>query len=200
MLGGAYLCYEGIEKIFHQKKGSHITPAAKGPEIETEVVRIRGAIRTDFVLSAEIIVISLGTVKDSVFSVHAGVLSAVALGMTVGVYGLVAGIVKIDDLGLRLLGSAKGNRAKILLGTGLLKLAPKLMHGLSRVETVAMFLVGGGILAHASPTLAEWLSEAHGVLEFLVNGVVGFVGGVICYAALHLLKGLPARLRSSTRI
>jgi predicted DNA repair protein MutK len=165
MLGGAYLCYEGVEKILHSMlsgaKDGHggvapdhalhadLAEAASPPMVERD--KIAGAVRTDFILSAEIIVITLGVVAGQSLGIQLGVLVAVALMMTVGVYGVVAGIVRLDDLGLALaLRGSKGVRA---IGRGILAAAPWMLRGLSIVGTVAMFLVGGGIIAHGFPAI-----------------------------------------------
>ncbi|MEZ5436221.1 MAG: DUF808 domain-containing protein [Pseudomonadales bacterium] len=160
MIGGAFLCYEGFEKLAHkflhsaeQDAAEHaaITQALLDPAVDLvafEQEKIKGAIRTDFILSAEIIVIALGTVKDAAFSMQVSVVCSIALLMTVGVYGLVAGIVKLDDAGLYLVKHASAGvlgKLKYGLGKALLLFAPKLMKSLSVIGTVAMFLVGGGI-------------------------------------------------------
>jgi len=204
MMGGAYLCYEGVEKLAHkflhrQETKVHLeTPAAKVDNAEVDLValekqKIKGAIRTDFILSAEIIVIALGTIAAASFGKQVAVLSLVAVGMTIGVYGLVAGIVKLDDAGLYLIRKpAKG--ARNLLGKFLLAAAPKLMKFLSIAGTVAMFLVGGGILVHGIPALSHLISGVallssgipvvgltmDAILPTILNGVFGIVIGVIC--------------------
>jgi predicted DNA repair protein MutK len=150
MIGGAYLCFEGAEKFLHARahKKAH-TPVAEPAEPLDEKTRIKGAVRTDFILSAEIIVIALGTVDPGTdIARRALVLSVIAIGMTVGVYGLVALIVKMDDLGLALTRRGGGLAG---VGRGLLALAPRLMKFLSVAGTVAMFLVGGEILLHGIP-------------------------------------------------
>ncbi|MCU0813815.1 MAG: DUF808 domain-containing protein [Burkholderiaceae bacterium] len=166
MVGGAFLCYEGAEKLLHafhrdehaeearraERRQALADPAVDPAQLERE--RIKGAVRTDFILSAEIIAITLGTVAGSALASQVAVLTAVALLMTVGVYGVVAGIVKLDDLGLYLSrrpGAGAGGRRA--LGRGILRAAPFLMKGLSVAGTVAMFLVGGGILVHGVPAL-----------------------------------------------
>jgi predicted DNA repair protein MutK len=166
MLGGAYLCTEGVEKLAHSlprangEAGAHRAAIARAAADETvdlvalEKRRIRGAIRTDFILSAEIVVISLGTVAGAPFGKQVATLCGIALGMTVGVYGLVAGIVKMDDAGLRLVGcGGPGARDAVARGLGrtLLAVAPRLLRFLSVAGLVAMFLVGGGILSHGIP-------------------------------------------------
>jgi len=188
MIGGAYLCYEGFEKVFHKVMHSRsecdqlhqdqIT-AIKDETIDMvafEKNKIKGAIRTDFILSAEIIVLTLGTVKDASFITQVGVLSTIAIGVTVFVYGLVAGIVKLDDAGLYLLkteGISAVVKLKQRIGRAILIAAPYLMKLLSIVGTAAMFLVGGGIIAHHIPLLhhaAEVLSVS--AMELPAAGVI----------------------------
>ena len=167
MLGGAYLCYEGVEKLLHSilsgskhRHGSdasdhapHADPAAATSPRGVERDKIAGAVRTDFILSAEIIVITLGVVAGQSLGIQLGVLVAVALMMTVGVYGLVAAIVRLDDLGLAL--ALRGSPGVRAIGRGILAAAPWLLRGLSIVGTAAMFLVGGGIIAHGIPAIHE---------------------------------------------
>lgn len=190
MIGGAYLCFEGFEKVFG---GHHESNKAQGsdkshPEFEKE--KIHGAVRTDFILSAEIIVISLGAVDGKSFAVQAGVLASIALLMTVGVYGLVAAIVKLDDLGLHLVSDPGRSRGLRIIGHGLLQFAPKLMHFLSIAGTIAMFLVGGGIFVHAIKPLEELAKQSGLFLETLLNGGVGLVVGALCLAGLQVIKKL----------
>ena len=203
MLGGAFLCYEGFEKVAHkllhseaEVEAEHVQrlDAVMDPDVdmvEFERQRIKGAIRTDAILSAEIIVIALGTVRDSTIGTQIVVLTAIAVLVTVGVYGLVAGIVKLDDAGIHLL--EQPGRAKQAIGRLILRLAPRLMKTLSVLGTAAMFLVGGGILVHGFPPVAEALhyleAAAHGVAGFggllgvltavVFNGFVGLIAGAI---------------------
>ncbi|MDP1680440.1 MAG: DUF808 domain-containing protein [Burkholderiales bacterium] len=165
MFGGAYLCYEGFEKLAHKFLHSkaedkshhlHLVEALANPAVDMvafEKDKIQGAVRTDFILSAEIIVITLGTVATATFGMQVAVLSGIALIMTIGVYGLVAGIVKLDDAGLYL----SQKRSTLMRGVGklIVHAAPSLMKGLSIVGTAAMFLVGGGILTHGLPGAHE---------------------------------------------
>ena len=178
MLGGAYLCYEGVEKLLHtilsgskHRHGSvapdpdrhadpHPLPSAPGRRPVAEHEKIAGAIRTDFILSAEIIVITLGVVAGQSLGIQLGVLVAVALMMTVGVYGLVAAIVRLDDLGLAL--ALRGSKGMQAIGRGILAAAPWLLRGLSIVGTAAMFLVGGGIIAHGIPAIHALTSSFAG--------------------------------------
>lgn len=148
MLGGAFLCFEGVEKLLAKK--------AQAPApVLTEAQRISGAVRTDFILSAEIIVIALGSVSHAPLLQQSLTLVALSLLMTAGVYGLVAGIVKLDDVGLAL---SKRSGVAASVGNALLAVAPRLMKGLSVAGTVAMFLVGGGIISHGVPPLNVWLA------------------------------------------
>jgi predicted DNA repair protein MutK len=216
MIGGAFLCYEGFEKIAHkylhsaQEDETHhaeLVQAVANPEVDLvafERERIRGAIRTDFILSAEIIAITLGTVAGKSFSTQVGVLVGIALLMTFGVYGLVAAIVKLDDAGLWL--SRRASDAQQALGRGILVAAPYLMKTLSILGTAAMFLVGGGILTHGVHIVDSWIkTSAHasgalpavgGLAEALVpmilNGVIGVVAGAIVVAVVTGIKKLRA--------
>lgn len=167
MVGGAYLCYEGFEKVFHSLSHGKAAqeeksdgPGANEDAAAYEKRKVKGAIRTDFVLSAEIIAITLGTVAGATFSQQVIVLCGIAVVMTLGVYGIVAGIVRLDDLGLYL--SRKGSALARSLGGGIVRAAPYLMKTLSIVGTVAMFMVGGGILTHGLPPVhhlfEDWAS------------------------------------------
>ena len=209
MIGGAYLCFEGVEKLAHkflhkpQEDARHhaeLVDAVSDEGIDMlafEKEKIQGAIRTDFVLSAEIIVISLGTVASQPFLQQLGVLVAIALVMTVCVYGLVGGIVKLDDLGLHL---SRGGAARAALGRGILAFAPKLMKFLSVAGTAAMFLVGGGILVHGIPALHHLAEAAHAIppgwlWQNLFNAATGIVAGALVLGvvfAFAKLRGKPA--------
>ena len=209
MVGGAFLCYEGFEKLAHrfvhskeddQAHRAALTQAVVNPAVDLlalERDKIKGAIRTDFVLSAEIIAITLGTVANSPFGTQLAVLSAIAAVMTVGVYGLVAGIVKLDDLGLWL--SQRPGAAAQSVGRGILKAAPWLMKALSVAGTAAMFLVGGGILTHGVPALQNAITGAvqgmGGVAEFLLPVLADAVIGIIAGGLVLLLVTLGKKLR-----
>lgn len=209
MLGGLFLCYEGVEKVLHslQHKKAHNEQeaAAELTHIETDLAafekdKIKGAIRTDFILSAEIVVISLGTVATATFLGKVLVLSIIAVVMTVGVYGFVAMIVKIDDLGLYL--TQQASNFKQSLGRGLLAFAPKLMKTLTIVGTIAMFLVGGGIINHAVPLLHHLTAESVDHIEHipsigniigpltptLINFFLGFVAGLLVLGLVQIIK------------
>ena len=196
MVGGAYLCFEGFEKLAHKflhskaeddAEHAQLTEAVADPTTDLvayEKDKIKGAIRTDFILSAEIIVIALGTTQGASFAMQAAVVSGIAIIMTIGVYGLVAGIVKLDDLGFHLIkDNATGFRRA--LGNGILWFAPWLMKTLSVVGTAAMFLVGGGILLHGIPHSHDFL---HGAELFVQQ--VGGIGGALKAIAPTLLSGV----------
>ncbi|MSQ59885.1 MAG: DUF808 domain-containing protein [Betaproteobacteria bacterium] len=195
MIGGAFLCYEGAEKLAHKllhskKEDDHahaaLVLAVADPKVDMvalEKDKIRGAVRTDFVLSAEIIAITLGTVASASFGTRVAVLSGIALIMTVGVYGLVSGIVKLDDAGLYL--SQRGHAIQTALGKLILRTAPYLMKTLSVAGTAAMFLVGGGILTHGIPALHH-LIEDLSVRVSTLPGAGGFLGAL----APHVLDAL----------
>ncbi|MFZ5602460.1 MAG: DUF808 domain-containing protein [Pseudomonadota bacterium] len=225
MLGGAFLCFEGVEKLFHKflhSKGedevhhAQQIEALSNPAVDMvafEKEKVKGAIRTDFILSAEIIVIALGTVADATLTKQVAVLSTIAILMTIGVYGLVAAIVKLDDGGLYLLqkqGEGGAQKLARALGAGILKFAPWLMKTLSVVGTAAMFLVGGGILVHGIPGSHDWmhhLEEAVAALPAagvvlawltpsLVSAVVGIVAGALVLALVSLVQRVIAAFRS----
>ncbi|WP_296805373.1 DUF808 domain-containing protein [Thiocapsa sp.] len=203
MLGGAFLCYEGFEKLAHKflhdeeegERHAELTRTLLDPNVDMvafEKERIRGAIRTDFVLSAEIIVITLGIVAGASFGVQVAVLTGVGLLMTVGVYGLVAGIVKMDDAGFYLqqrTGEDLGTRFARQLGALLLAAAPRLMRILAVVGTAAMFLVGGGILVHGTP-------GTHDILHLLTHGaaVVPTIGPILEALTTPLFNALAGVL------
>ncbi|WP_303748612.1 DUF808 domain-containing protein [Stenotrophomonas pigmentata] len=207
MIGGAFLCYEGVEKLAHKflhskdEDDAHKAERLKAMADEKvdlvafEKDKIKGAVRTDFILSAEIIVLSLGVVSNQPFAQQVATLIVIALGMTVFVYGLVAGIVKLDDIGAWLLD--KG-RALAALGRGLLYATPWLMRGLSIAGTAAMFLVGGGILVHAIPALHHFIvGLAPANLEWLANAVGSVVVGVIIGAVVLTVVTLFQRMRGA---
>ncbi len=216
MLGGLYLCFEGVEKLSHKflhpaeadaekKKLLEAVADEKVNLVELEKTKIKGAIRTDFVLSAEIIVISLGTLGAASFGVTLATLIAISAIMTIGVYGLVAGIVKLDDAGLHLTAPADGSEPSAFsrtLGNGILWFAPKLMKFLSVVGTAAMFIVGGGILTHGFHWLSERIESAtEGVSELPVFTDIKGVGTVaeqltvtLLNTAVGVLAGIAALL------
>ncbi len=225
MIGGIYLCFEGVEKLAHRFLHRHEEEeehedrlaAIADPKVDMvafEQERIRGAVRTDFVLSAEIIVITLGTVREETFLTRLGVLLAISIIMTVGVYGLVAIIVKLDDAGLFLSkreGLSARRRVERKVGAVLLVAAPFLMKFLSVAGTVAMFLVGGGIISHNSTWLhhishhlAEILEHVPiigGVLHFTFSGVfdiaVGLLAGAMALCVVELAKRMLVRKSTS---
>lgn len=206
MVGGAFLCYEGFEKLTHEflhnrdEDAAHhaeLVQAVSDPALDLvalEKERIKGAVRTDFILSAEIIVISLGTVAAAPFMTRVSVLTGIALIMTVGVYGLVAGIVKLDDGGLYLsqrTGDAFSARVLRSFGAAVLKVAPWLMKGLSVAGTAAMFLVGGGILTHGIPGVHPWIVDlTDGMAEVRgIGGAVQWLTPVLLDAVAGVLAG-----------
>lgn len=209
MLGGAYLCFEGFEKLAHKflhsqsEDDAHhqeLTQALINPAVDLVALerdKIKGAVRTDFILSAEIIVIALGTVAASPFVTKVAVLVGIAIVMTIGVYGLVAGIVKLDDLGLYL--TRRTSALAQGVGALLLRAAPWLMKFLSVAGTAAMFLVGGGILSHGVGPLhhlIENLTQGLGspmaaVGAALLDALVGIVAGALVLGAVTVV----ARLR-----
>jgi predicted DNA repair protein MutK len=226
MAGGLFLCYEGFEKVAHRLSHTRDEDAAHRAELAAALAdpavdlrtlerrKIKGAIRTDFVLSAEIIVITLGIVATAPFVTRIAVMAGIAALMTVGVYGLVAGIVKLDDAGLALSRRAGGGalaRFQRAVGKGILRLAPYVMKGLSIAGTVAMFLVGGGILAHGIPAVdhrIEGLAERAGavpglgdLLEWLGaalgNVALGIAAGAVAFAVAAMVrKAWPSRQAS----
>ncbi len=198
MVGGAYLCFEGAETLWHWMfPGPRKDAEALKTEL-TERQRITGAVRTDFILSAEIIIISLGTVAEYSLGIRIAVMCAIALLMTVGVYGLVAAIVKLDDVGLYLTRrAARGTSGKLLgtLGTLLVIGAPYLTRSLSVIGTVAMFMVGGGILLHGVPPVAH-LAEQVG----LAAASVPIIGTLLDATVPTLLGMLTGALAGSTLV
>jgi predicted DNA repair protein MutK len=203
MVGGTFLCFEGAEKIAHKllyqqeerdEHRKHLSAVADEnlDLVALEREKVKGAIRTDFVLSAEIVVIALGTVATAPFMTQVTVLVALSALMTVGVYGLVAGIVKLDDAGMHLTqrGKQSGSALAASLGAGLLGAAPWLMKGLGIAGTIAMFLVGGGILTHAIPRLDHLV---HGWGEGLRGlALIGPLGAALLPALANLVTGLVA--------
>jgi predicted DNA repair protein MutK len=219
MLGGAYLCYEGFEKLAHRFLHSRAEDVAHRQQLAAALVdpvvdlaalerdKIKGAIRTDFVLSAEIIVIALGTVADAAFGKQVAVLSAIAIIMTIGVYGLVAGIVKLDDAGLHLsstAGAGAAGRLQRRVGEALLVAAPLLMKFLSVAGTVAMFMVGGGILTHGMPLMHDAIHHAvvalsslpgfGGALETVASSLLDALAGVVAGAIVLMVVQLVQRV------
>ena len=210
MAGGAFLCYEGVEKLAHkflhgkedeQRHAERVQALAdtKVDMVAWEKDKVRGAIRTDFILSAEIIVLSLGVVGQVPLLQRLLVLAAIAVAMTAFVYGLVAGIVKLDDIGLWLL---RRGRAAAAAGRAILRMVPWLMRGLSVAGTAAMFLVGGGILVHALPAVhhlvlelapsAAWETTANAVGSVLVGLVAGALVLAVVMLVQRLRRGRPA--------
>ena len=222
MIGGAFLCFEGAEKLahkfFHHDRKHDIAEAKHEAKIEAAIAdpavdlvalekdKIKGAIRTDFILSAEIIVIALGTVATQAFSKQVAVVSLISLIMTIGVYGLVAGIVKLDDAGLHLMlkkGQTFYRQLQRKIGASLLAFAPKLMRFLSVAGTAAMFLVGGSIIGHGLPYVHHFSENLIAKLQhfpgagligsMLVDALVGLIVGAICVALFELFKKIKPK-------
>ena len=208
IIGGAFLCFEGTEKVLHKfthaksNDGEDSSPdqVETNDNRQTESSRIRGAIRTDFILSAEIIVITLGVVADKPFFTQLSVLVAIALLMTVGVYGLVAGIVKLDDVGILLL--QQPNSAGQMIGRAIIRVTPWIMRFLTFAGTAAMFLVGGGIVLHGIPPLHHAIELAihasapnlTSLLMMLANGICGILTGTTILVVVTATQTLRAKL------
>lgn len=211
MLGGAYLCYEGVEKVMHslqhdkqskspEARQQRLDSLAKQNAAEFEKKKIKGAVRTDFILSAEIVAITLGIVSESPLLTQVIILAGIAILVTIGVYGIVAAIVKIDDLGFWL--REKSSRVAQGIGSVLLAAAPWLMKILSVVGTIAMFLVGGGIVVHGITPLHHLIEEVSAgfsgwIATLLSNGanlVLGFIIGSIVLLVVNLI----ARVRGKS--
>lgn len=214
MAGGAFLCFEGVEKVFHkflhspeQAEAHHqelIAIIQKSPEqvVELEREKIKGAVRTDFILSAEIIAITLGTMQGVSLTQQAMVLVAISVVFTAGVYALVAGFVKLDDVGIYL--AATQNKIKQAFGRMIIKIAPMLMRALSILGTLALFLVGGGIISHGIPFLHHFIeglpqkmaaipnlgSALAYVAPSVINMLVGLIVGSIVLMVVQLYKKL----------
>ncbi|TOJ99712.1 DUF808 domain-containing protein [Vibrio parahaemolyticus] len=210
LIGGLFLCFEGAEKVL-EKLFPHSHPHEEKEELvdtgesleDYEKRKVAGAIRTDFILSAEIIVIALGTVTGASLVTQILVVSLIAVIMTIGVYGLVAGIVKLDDLGFYLEIRSKGKGWMAKVGSALVAFAPKLMKLLTIVGTAAMFLVGGGIVVHNVPAIHHFVepiimnfsghSVATAILPILLNGIIGFVAGLIVVAVWMVVEKLRGK-------
>ncbi|EMK3515325.1 DUF808 domain-containing protein [Vibrio parahaemolyticus] len=210
LIGGLFLCFEGAEKVL-EKLFPHSHPHEEKEELvdtgesleDYEKRKVAGAIRTDFILSAEIIVIALGTVTGASLVTQILVVSLIAVIMTIGVYGLVAGIVKLDDLGFYLEIRSKGKGWMAKVGSALVAFAPKLMKLLTIVGTAAMFLVGGGIVVHNVPAIHHFVepiimnfsghSVVTAILPILLNGIIGFVAGLIVVAVWTVVEKLRGK-------
>jgi len=220
MLGGAYLCFEGFEKLAHkylhsveEVSGEHEQLLAAVAHDDASIMafekeKIKGAVRTDFVLSAEIIIITLGTVASAPFTSQVTVLAMIAVIMTIGVYGLVAAIVKLDDVGLYLKRRNATGIVRSLLqvtGNGLLAFAPRLMKSLTVIGTIAMFMVGGGILTHGIHVMHDLIQNVAqagadlplvgGVLAAVVPSVLDMLFGVVAGALVLVVVNVAEKLR-----
>ncbi|MDO6513596.1 DUF808 domain-containing protein [Neptuniibacter sp. 2_MG-2023] len=218
MLGGLFLCFEGFEKVFHalfhskESKEAHHKELKSAIEntdvdiVEFEKQKIKGAIRTDFILSAEIIVITLGTVAGAALLTQLSVLIGLSFIITVGVYGIVAGIVRLDDMGLYLIRNPDSGRFQKALGRGILSAAPKLMKALSIIGTIAMFMVGGGILVHGLPFLhhfIEQVTDGSGtilmvIVSTLLEALSGVIAGALVLILVQAIKAIiPSKLTTA---
>ena len=192
MIGGIYLCFEGVEKLLHKFLHRHEAHEDEEAAAETldEKTKIKGAIRTDFILSAEIIIIALGVVEKYDLMTRSLVMTAIGIGMTAFVYGLVGIIVKLDDFGMLLMRQKSTGIQTV--GRGLTAFMPWFMRGLSVVGTLAMFLVGGGLITHNLGFLHDFLHAQHwdsGLMEHVANLTVGLIAGAVaCAVALSLMK------------
>jgi uncharacterized protein len=212
MIGGAYLCFEGFEKLahkfFHSKdeEAQHhqqLIEAVANPDVDLvafEKDKIKGAVRTDFILSAEIIVIALGTVATATFINQAVVVVSIAVLMTIGVYGFVALIVKLDDMGAHL--CKKPGVLAQFFGSILLAAAPKLMKLLAVLGTAAMFMVGGGIVTHAIPVIHHWVENISAITQpvgWLTSSVLNGLAGVVIGALMLMLVSFAKMLLSKNQ-
>ncbi|OCH36395.1 DUF808 domain-containing protein [Aliivibrio fischeri] len=211
LIGGLFLCFEGVEKVHekffehHDAQKEHKKEKETNPEdiADYEQKKIKGAVRTDFILSAEIIVIALGTVQGHPFLTQVLVMSLIAVLMTIGVYGLVAGIVKMDDLGFYLQRKSEGKGVIGSIGNGLVAMAPKLMKLLTVVGTIAMFLVGGGIVVHSLPFVHHALESVTNLLPSIPyvsatyptigNGFIGLFSGFILLFIMAMYQKVKSK-------
>ena len=190
IIGGVYLCFEGVEKLLH-KFLHHVENAEEENSVSKED-KIKGAIRTDFILSAEIIIIALGVLQESNTITKILSLSAVGIGITVFVYGFVGLIVKLDDFGLWLI-NKKGSLSQFI-GRSLLFIMPWFMKSLSIIGTIAMFLVGGGIFSHNVPAIHHWVehfaipTSFSSAVDFVVGVIVGAIACAVILPAMKLFS------------
>lgn len=211
MLGGAYLCYEGVEKVLHslnhdkaekspEARQQRLDKLAQQDPRQYEKDKVKGAVRTDFILSAEIVAITLGIVSEAPLLNQVLILAGIAILVTIGVYGIVAMIVKIDDLGYWL--REKPSAVAQALGSALLAMAPWLMKILTVVGTLAMFLVGGGIIVHGITPLhhaiSEYSSGFPGMVSSLLSNGANLVLGFIVGSIVLLVVNLVAKLRGKS--
>ena len=222
MVGGAFLCFEGFEKLAHsfmhnkaeaQSERQALQDTLAGADVDLaafEKDKVKGAVRTDFILSAEIIAITLGIVSESPLIQQVVVLSGIAIVMTIGVYGVVGGIVKLDDGGLylsRKTGDGAWPRFQRSFGRGVLSAAPYMMKSLTVIGTAAMFMVGGGILTHGVPALhhwvegvaqnsAQWLGVVSAIVPTLLNAVAGIIAGAVVLAVVSVASKVWRAIKS----
>ena len=199
ILGGCYLAYEGVEKIvefiFHRpKKGHEVVEEIKQDDTEIEKTKIKSAVTTDFILSVEIVIIALGTVLDETLTLRILTVSVVALVATIGVYGIVAVIVRLDDIGYQILKRSGEKGVFAVIGNVLVKSLPIIIRILSVVGTIALILVSGGIFAHNIDFLHHLLPSIPAMLkEFLI----GIVAGLLVLGIVTAVKGIYSKLRRS---
>jgi len=200
LIGGIYLAYEGVEKILHwifhrnEHAAHHITePHPEDSEAE-EKTKVKSAISTDFILSVEIVIIALGTVLDKPLVTQIITVSVVALIATVGVYGLVAMIVRMDDIGYKLIGSDEKKGFSPKLGQFLVNLLPKVIRLLSVVGTIALILVAGGIFEHNIEYLHHLLPQVPTIIKEIVFGIVA---GLIAVGVVTIIKKIISSFRKS---
>ena len=215
MIGGTFLCYEGFHKVYHRRDAEDeahdkalVEAVQAGPDALREIERkkVRQAILTDFVLSAEIVAVGLSAVADEPLATRAMVLVFVSVAMTIGIYGIVAGLVKLDDVGLHLQRGSTEGRLRWRIGGGIVAAVPRLMSAIGVIGTIAMFLVGGGILAHGIPALGHGLDRLaegvgstilRGLVTGLSNVVIGLLLGALATGVVVLLRGAWRRVRGT---
>lgn len=199
LIGGIYLAYEGVEKILHWifHRGEHTHSVESAPaenSEEAEKAKIKSAISTDFILSVEIVIIALGTVLDKPLVTQIITVSVVALIATIGVYGLVALIVRMDDIGYKLIGTPEKKGASPKLGQFLVNLLPKIIRFLGVVGTIALILVAGGIFSHNIHFLHDFLPQVPSIIKETVYGIVA---GLIAVGAVTIIKKIIGSFRKS---
>lgn len=198
VLGGLYLAFEGVEKIIHYffHKKEHSTtedfeeePMNITPE-QQEKEKIKSAISTDFILSVEIVIIALGSVLDRPLAIQILTVCVVALIATVGVYGIVAMIVRMDDLGLKMITKSNNKGFMATIGNVLVRALPVIIRVLSVVGTIALILVAGGIFAHNIPAVHHWVEQFSGVPNMLLEALSGVLGGLLVFLLVSAYQKL----------